>query len=718
MDYKTERIGETRVMNCGMKATIIEYRKARDIDVKFEDGQIRERVEWRNFISGAIAHPDQAYVFDGTTRIGETKIMNNGLSATIIAYRSATDIDVKFEDGTIVLNKTYGSFADGEISHPNPIYKTKIMQRLHETKMMACGLMATVVGYRNAEDVDVEFENGYVLNCTSYYLFEKGSLSTPERSKKLWSKRINEKRTMKDGHEAQIIAYRGACDIDIKFDTGEVQCNKTYRSFLAGGLRVSKEKKEKQAQKQKVESLKAERIGETLTMNNGLAAIVIAYRTANDIDVRFEDGVVVKNKAYSSFKNGHIAHPTKKTSSTAKRIRPVKDRLGEVNTMGNGMSAKIVAYRSSNDISVEFEDGVIVEHVRYGNFNQGTVSHPNIKYMQANSIQEYAIRYYLSQLGFRKVEQGEWSRRGFGKQELDFYHDEKRVAIEFDGGLHIGEDSIARDIKKNKKCKKLGIVLYRIRVSRLPILNDKNSINYVLNEKKKVRVGLLDCKEELISILDAHNIPHDHVDIDFYRDVDAIMNEYNSKFINYYENKRVGEIVYNPTVNQNMKIIAYRSAKDIDVQFEDGSIRHSVAYKDFVDGGLQHISQTTAAMAGQRIGETRTMNNGKKATIVEYRMNEDIDVMFDDGKIRYNVTYDHFKVGKVGHPDTLRGDGARHRLGETRTMHCGLKATIIAYRKADDIDVKFETGEIRCNVSYYSFNKEALLPKNRLRGKE
>lgn len=37
---KCNKVGEIRTMNCGMKATIIQYRKSIDIDVQFEDGYI------------------------------------------------------------------------------------------------------------------------------------------------------------------------------------------------------------------------------------------------------------------------------------------------------------------------------------------------------------------------------------------------------------------------------------------------------------------------------------------------------------------------------------------------------------------------------------------------------------------------------------------------------------------------------------------------------
>lgn len=42
MATKTNRLGETRMMNCGMEATIIRYGKYSDIDVRFEDGVIVE----------------------------------------------------------------------------------------------------------------------------------------------------------------------------------------------------------------------------------------------------------------------------------------------------------------------------------------------------------------------------------------------------------------------------------------------------------------------------------------------------------------------------------------------------------------------------------------------------------------------------------------------------------------------------------------------------
>lgn len=51
-------------------------------------------------------------------RTGETRIMNNGLSATITEYRTSNDIDIQFENGQTVKQRTYYSFYNGVVKCP------------------------------------------------------------------------------------------------------------------------------------------------------------------------------------------------------------------------------------------------------------------------------------------------------------------------------------------------------------------------------------------------------------------------------------------------------------------------------------------------------------------------------------------------------------------------------------------------------------------------
>ena len=49
---------------------------------------------------------------------GQVKKMRNGWQAEIIEYRKADDIDVKFDSGTVVRGVTYSDFAGGNV-RPN-----------------------------------------------------------------------------------------------------------------------------------------------------------------------------------------------------------------------------------------------------------------------------------------------------------------------------------------------------------------------------------------------------------------------------------------------------------------------------------------------------------------------------------------------------------------------------------------------------------------------
>lgn len=107
-------------------------------------------------------------------------------------------------------------------------------------------------------------------------------------------------------------------------------------------------------------SKKEERLNLIRKTNEGKTATIIAYRNSNDIDIKFEDGVIVTHKKYANFIAGKIKYP----------------KIGEKKKMYNNKYATIIAYRNSNDIDIEFEDGSIAYHKRYGDFVKGYIKHP------------------------------------------------------------------------------------------------------------------------------------------------------------------------------------------------------------------------------------------------------------------------------------------------------------------------------------------------------
>ena len=227
MATKIDRVGETRMMNCGMKATIIRYGKADDIDMRFEDGTVAVHKTYSAFKKGNIANRNIKASVENC--LGKTRMMNCGMKATIIRYNGVRDIDVHFEDGTVVECKTYNAFKKGNINNPN------FNSRLGETRMMNCGMKATIIRYGKADDIDVRFEDGTVVEHRRYGTFKKGEIAK-QNIKVSAEDRLGETRMMNCGMKAAIIRYGGNSDIDVRFEDGTVVEHKTYNAFKKRGI--------------------------------------------------------------------------------------------------------------------------------------------------------------------------------------------------------------------------------------------------------------------------------------------------------------------------------------------------------------------------------------------------------------------------------------------------------------------------------------------------
>ena len=217
-------------------------------------------------------------------RTGEIGVSNFGEKMEIIDYISSSDITVKFEDGTIVSGKTYGCFKDGKIKNPN-FYQ----RRIGEENISKHGQKMKIVAYRSATDIDIQFENGTIVTNKTYRNFQKGTIENT-------AGRIGESRPSTTGEMMTIIAYRGCHDMDIQFEDGTIVYNKTHQNFMLGEITNPN-------------YMKNLRLGETNVAKCGLEMKIVGYRNCEDIDVRFEDGVVVKNKRYGDFQKSDIAHP-------------------------------------------------------------------------------------------------------------------------------------------------------------------------------------------------------------------------------------------------------------------------------------------------------------------------------------------------------------------------------------------------------------------------
>ena len=77
-------------------------------------------------------------------RLGETKVMLCGLKATIIRYGGYNDVDIRFEDNSIVKNIYYKRFSNGTAKPLRLRHKKPVNDRTGEEKVMSCGLKAKI----------------------------------------------------------------------------------------------------------------------------------------------------------------------------------------------------------------------------------------------------------------------------------------------------------------------------------------------------------------------------------------------------------------------------------------------------------------------------------------------------------------------------------------------------------------------------------------------
>ena len=171
--YCNPHIGESATAENGEMITIDSYESNENVDIRFPDGTIVKKKKYKDFKTGNIRYPGITGVAGiKKERIGEIRLAKNGMKMTIIEYRNCDDIDIQFEDGTIVRGRTYGSFKKGTIAYPKP-------SRVGESTMASNGMKMTIIAYRTYDDIDIQFEDGAVVKNRRYQHFKTGKIKHP-----------------------------------------------------------------------------------------------------------------------------------------------------------------------------------------------------------------------------------------------------------------------------------------------------------------------------------------------------------------------------------------------------------------------------------------------------------------------------------------------------------------------------------------------------------
>lgn len=107
-------------------------------------------------------------------KVGDTNLNNQGLLMKIIEYSNANNIIVEFEDGYII--KTWAqSFRNGKVKNKN-FKDVRFIDRTGEEKVNNQGVKMKIIRYDCALDIDVEFEDGYIAKNETYSNFKLGEI--------------------------------------------------------------------------------------------------------------------------------------------------------------------------------------------------------------------------------------------------------------------------------------------------------------------------------------------------------------------------------------------------------------------------------------------------------------------------------------------------------------------------------------------------------------
>lgn len=507
-----------------------------------------------------------------------------------------------------------------------------------------------------------------------------GNYNNKESRLKQKNSRLGQKKLMNCGKEATIIDYISSHDITIKFEDGAITYHKCYNLFNRGRIAYADDRlQEKQY---------SNAVGTIVTTEDGSTAECIDFVSHSFFNVKYK-GKIILCRGIDSFLNGIII--------------PVKaeNRLFQKKKASNGQIMTIIAYRAYNDIDVQFDDNTIVTSQRYEKFLKGKIVNPNNKIMSHTSLNEFVMNHYLKFLGFSKAPSCSLKSLGFGRMELDSYNDKLKIAVEYDGNVHSFRTN--SDTRKDTACKKAGIELLRIR-DNMPAVSDYSTsfylkdISYFSKEYAMVLQNIIDyiIKKYKLNI---------NIHVDFDKDKEKLTNS----FYNQFHDSHIGQTFISNS-GQKATIIKYINCNDITIEFENGRKRKTT-HSRLLSGSFSELPHGKI-VPENRIGETRAMHCGQKCTITAYVNCNDINVKFEDGAERNHVRYDTFSTGILGNPniDTLANTMKKKsikfskiHIGETKIMNCGLKATIIDYRRSNDIDVRFENGAVITNKQYTAF---------------
>ena len=392
------------------------------------------------------------------TILNQTKLMNCGMKCKVIDYNNAKDITVQFEDGTIREHCSMDKFRSGCISNSTLGRGYACSQKYSikgKSSVMNNGMKCTVIEDNGRNDIIVRFEDGYMVKSNRYN-FNKGKISNANLIK---GSVLGQTAEMKCGMKCTVIEDKNSRDISVKFEDGTIVEHIRRNYFIVRTIANPS------LGKNYTKFLKASIKGKSKIMKTGMKCTVIDDFGSDKITVQFEDGTIKENCSRDSYFKGSIIHPLLGRGYAYSKKNSI---LGQTKLMKCGMKCTVIEDNSSDDITVQFEDGTIIKNKTRHSFQHRGILNP--KLLNISSFPQRIIFYFVSQYFPDAVQdfRPNWLKNDETNfnMEIDIWIPSKKIGIEYDGVVWHKEKNSRSEkkfnlIKNAKEIEKLITVLER-----------------------------------------------------------------------------------------------------------------------------------------------------------------------------------------------------------------------------------------------------------------
>ncbi len=512
-----------------------------------------------------------------------------------------------------------------------------------------------------------------------------------------------------------IDTYVVANKIKVRFEDGYVTGWDIYSRFKSGEISNPYFKDGELLTRREMAKKK---IGEVKKNSLGQEVKIIGFRDFDDIDVRIEDGTTLNGVTYKEFKNRTLVG------------KELKSKIGETVITANNGVQKLIAYNSYTDVTVEFDDGTIREHVRYDYFRDGllsrrewgTAAYSHLGEMTTNcqGLKARIICFNSEKDILVKFGDGEVVRTTYAHFKNGTVKNPKINARHGMQVLTNGECVEARQgmILENKYGDLMKIVNYKYYDDIDVMFEDGTVVKGVsFNKFKKgtLKNPNRDYKKSVSAAKKPANL-NGSISAEDSTNSALDSNSEAEQSSKSRGSSHIGEEVTS-IYGEKMVLTGYHNPEDVQITFADGSVRTGVKYSNFKRGCVANLKQANEAMQAasktkkSRTGISTTNNKGYKMTILVYNNTRDLLIQFYDNTFKVCKYYFAFEKGQIRKPKLLCGDTGSP-IGEESVSSNGEHMTIVGYNSPKEVLVKFDDGSLKPAITYADFKEGAVCKEN------